>query len=144
QDEANPVIASFGVLSEVKGLATLIDAFVLVALERPGARLILAGPADGDEGERWRRYAEEAGVGDRVEITGHLEYLEYEELLATATVAVQLRTTTNGEASGAICDCLGAGLPTIATALGWTTELPGDVIVRVPFDLTPAALGAAL
>ena len=46
-----PVIASFGVLSEVKGLATLIDAFAVVAASRPGARLILAGPAD-DAGAR--------------------------------------------------------------------------------------------
>jgi glycosyltransferase involved in cell wall biosynthesis len=143
-DPARPVIASFGVLSEVKGLATLIDAFALVAADRPGARLVLVGPADGTEGERWRSYAEQAGVGGAVEITGHVGHEEYERLLATVTVAVQLRTMTNGEASAAIGDCLGASIPTIATGLGWTTELPGDVLVRVPPDVTPAVLGDAI
>jgi glycosyltransferase involved in cell wall biosynthesis len=143
-DPEHPMIASFGVLSEVKGLAALIDAFALVALRRPGARLVLAGPAEGSEGERWRRHAEAAGVGDKVRITGHLEHDEYESLLAEATVAVQLRTITNGEASGAVCDCLGAGVPTIVTELGWTTELPEAVVERVPPDTTPAFLGGAI
>lgn len=137
-----PVIASFGVLSEVKGLEALINAFALI--ERKDARLVLAGPAEGPEGERWRAHAEAAGVGDRVEITGHVGHERFEELLATSTLAVQLRTTTNGEASGAVCDCLGAGLPTIVTELGWTTELPDDVVERVPTDVTPAVLAAAI
>jgi glycosyltransferase involved in cell wall biosynthesis len=144
EDPERPVIASFGVLSEVKGLATLIDAFSLLAADRPGARLVLAGPADEPEQERWRRHAEEAGVSEQVEIPGHVDFAEYERLLGSATVAVQLRTTTNGEASAAVCDCLGAGVPTIATELGWTTELPAEVLDRVPPDTTPVVLGAAI
>lgn len=143
-DGVAPVIASFGVLSEVKGLATLIDAFALVEAERPGARLVLAGPADHGEDERWRTHAAAVGVGHAVEITGHVPHDEYEELLASVTVAVQLRTTTNGEASAAVCDCLGAGVPTVATALGWTTELPDDALELVPPDSTPALLAAKL
>jgi glycosyltransferase involved in cell wall biosynthesis len=138
------LIASFGVLSEVKGLATLIDAFALLARERPQARLVLAGPADGGEHERWRAHAAAAGIGDRVEITGHLPFEQYEGLLARATVAVQLRTTTNGEASAAVADCLGAGVPTVATDLGWATELPREVFVPVTRDTTAALLAGTL
>jgi glycosyltransferase involved in cell wall biosynthesis len=139
-----PVIASFGVVSEVKGLATLIDAFAVVAASRPGARLILAGPADAPELERWRRYAADAGVGSQVQIPGFVEPDDYKRLLAEATIAVQLRLVTQGEASAAVTDCLGAGVPTLATDLGWATELPDGVVERVPVDVTPAALGGTL
>jgi glycosyltransferase involved in cell wall biosynthesis len=141
---ARPVIASFGVLSEVKGLATLIDGFALVAATRPGATLVLAGPADPAELDRWTRYADEAGVGEQVEIPGFVEDAGYERLLAHATLAVQMRTVTQGEASAAVADCMGAGLPTIVTDLGWAQELPSGVVERVPVDVTPAALAATL
>ena len=59
-------------------------------------------------------------------------------------MAVQLRLVTQGEASAAVCDCLAAGLPTVATDLGWVTELPDDVVERVAPDVTPVSLGATL
>ena len=40
--------------------------------------LVLVGPADGPELERWRAHAERAGVSDRVEIPGHVQHDEYE------------------------------------------------------------------
>ena len=43
-----------------------------------------------------------------------------------ADLAVQLRSVSNGEASGATADCLAAGVPTIVTDLGWSGELPAD------------------
>jgi glycosyltransferase involved in cell wall biosynthesis len=144
EDPARPTIVSFGVLSEVKGLATLIDAFARLAPERPGARLVLAGPAEVHERERWLRHAADAGVADQVEIPGYLDYENYERLLAAATLAAQLRTVTNGEASGAVCDCLGAGVPTLVTDLGWATELPADVAVRVPSGTPPATLASII
>jgi glycosyltransferase involved in cell wall biosynthesis len=139
-DPGSPHVASFGVLSEVKGLATLLTAFALVAAERPGARLTLLGPAEPQEAERWRRRAEELGVADRVRICGFAPSQAYEELLQDADVAVQLRTITNGEASAAVCDCLGADLPTIVTDLGWAGELPPDAVARVPVDVSASRL----
>ncbi len=45
----------------------------------PGARLVIAGPPDTpDDAQRLRRIAEEAGVGDRVQL--HLRFLMREEL----------------------------------------------------------------
>ena len=128
----------------MKGLATLLDAFAVLAAERPRARLILAGPGDPGDVEAWRRYAEEAGVADRVTLTGFVDELAYERLLAEASLGVQLRTVTNGEASGTICDCLGAALATVATDVGWVAELPHDVVVRVAHDVTPGVLAAEL
>lgn len=136
----HPRIASFGVLSEVKGLAALLEAFALVRRDRPGARLTLMGPSDPGEVTRWRDFAFELGVGDSVDIPGFGAADDYEQLLRDADVAVQLRTITNGEASAAVSDCLGAGLPTIVTGMGWADELPDDALVRVPLDSSPARL----
>jgi len=143
-DPTAPIIASFGVLSEVKGLATLLDAFALVASDRPGARLTLLGPADEPELTRWRSRADDLGIGGQVSIPGYGDAQTYEDLLRDATVAVQLRTITNGEASAAVCDCLGAGLPTIVTGLGWADELPADAVARVPIDVSAIRLAGEI
>ena len=53
---------------------------------------------------------------------------------------MQLRNASNGEASGAVCECLSSGVPTIATAHGWFAELPDGVVEVVPRDVPTSAL----
>jgi glycosyltransferase involved in cell wall biosynthesis len=137
---AAPLIVSMGVVNEVKGLASLISAFALVAAERPAARLVIAGATDEAESRRWRTYAREHAPGAEIEIPGHVDSERYVELLREADLAVQLRLVTNGEASAAIADCLAAGLATLVTDLGWAGELPPEVVSRVPLNMEPAAL----
>jgi glycosyltransferase involved in cell wall biosynthesis len=142
--EREPLVVSLGVLDEVKGLAVLIEAFALVAKRHPTARLCLAGPAYRGVADHWRARARDFGVDDRVDIPGFLEASDYGRLLGEAAVAVQLRLMSNGEASAAVADALGAGLPTIATGHGWTLELPSDALVRVPRDVAAAVLAAEI
>jgi glycosyltransferase involved in cell wall biosynthesis len=127
----DPLVVSVGVLSEVKGLTELIAAIALVAERHPTVRLVLAGPADETERERWRRFARDVAPGVNVEIPGHVEPEVYAQLLREASVAVQLRTISNGEASAAVADCLSAGTPTIATDIGWVSELPSNVLSKL-------------
>jgi glycosyltransferase involved in cell wall biosynthesis len=127
-----PLVISVGVVSEVKGLADLIEAFALLAERHPEARLVIAGPAEKQELERWRGYAREHAPAADVQIPGHLSEELFHELLVSADIAVQLRTVSNGEASAAVADCLSAGLPTIVSALGWAAELPDGVVEKVP------------
>jgi len=128
----DPLLVSIGVVSEVKGLATLIDAFALLAESLQHARLVIAGPGEEAELERWRAYARDHAPGADVKVTGHLPQATLREMLGSADLAVQLRTVSNGEASAAVADCLSAGLPTIVNALGWAAELPDDVVEHVP------------
>lgn len=129
---AEPLVISVGVLSEVKGLATLIEAFAVLSARIPAARLVIAGPGHEHEQERWRDHAREHAPDASVEIAGHLSEARFGELLDSAALAVQLRTVSNGEASAAVADCLSAGLATMVTALGWAAELPDGVVERVP------------
>jgi glycosyltransferase involved in cell wall biosynthesis len=137
---ASPLIVSMGVVNEVKGIASLISAFAIVAAERPAARLVVAGPTDDAESRRWHDYAREHAPGANIEIPGHVDAERYRSLLREADLAIQLRLVANGEASAAIADCLSAGLPTLVTDVGWAGELPSDAVAHVALGIEPAAL----
>jgi glycosyltransferase involved in cell wall biosynthesis len=142
--ESAPLIVSVGYVSEVKGVATLIDAFAVLAARLPGARLVVAGPMEGGEGPRWRAYAAERASGLDVQLPGEVSDEAYAALLRQADLAVQLRLISNGEASAAVADCLAAGLPTIVTNLGWTGDLPATAVAKVPVDVTAEQLADLL
>jgi glycosyltransferase involved in cell wall biosynthesis len=138
---SSPLIVTLGFVHEVKGVAALIDGFGLLAEHMPTARLMIVGPfADPDGSERWHRYASEHAPDANVELPGEVSKERYAELLRTADLAVQLRLVSNGEASAAVADCLASGLPTIVTDLAWTSELPSDVVEKVPLSAGPHQL----
>ena len=140
-----PVIGTFGLVAEVKQVEKVVNAFALLAKRRPEPVLTLVGPPVG-EAER-RRYAEQAerlGVADRVEITGELSDAEFRARIGAATIGVQLRSVSNGESAGSVADCLAAGVPTVATALGGVRELPDDLLVKVERDVSAEALADTL
>ncbi len=139
-----PTLVSVGVVSEVKGLARLITAISLLAEQDPRVRLIIAGPGEESEIARWRDFAAEVAAGVDIKVTGHLSAEDYANLLARADLAVQLRTISHGEASAAVGDCLSAGLPTVVTDLGWSSELPPGAVSRVPLDVAPTVLATRL
>jgi glycosyltransferase involved in cell wall biosynthesis len=139
-----PVIVSVGVVSEVKGLANLISAVALLASERKRLRLVVAGPGERVELHRWRSVAANLAPAVDIQITGHLSAEQYKQLLWEADVAVQLRTVSNGEASAAVADCLAAALPTVATDLGWASELPDDAVSLIAADASPTTLAERL
>ena len=64
-----------------------------------------------------------------VRLHGRAEKSEYWEILRAADLAVQLRSGFNAGASGAVSDCIAAGVPVIVTGIGWSTELPPDVVL---------------
>jgi glycosyltransferase involved in cell wall biosynthesis len=140
----SPLIVSMGVVSEVKGLVNLITAISLVANKRKGTRLVIAGPGEEDELQRWRDFARETAPGVDVEVTGHVSTERYAEMLRNADLAVQLRTLSNGEASAAVGDCLAAGLPTVASEIGWASELPTEAVSLVAIDAAPTLLADRL
>lgn len=144
--EAAPLVVSFGVLNPLKQGPLLVDAFASAAdaAETAAARLAFVGPASDDDVAAVRRAAADAGVAERVDVVGAVDEATYRSWLARAWVAVQLRTTTNGESSAAIGDCLAASLPTVVTAIGANRALPPGAVVAVPADVTADALGREL
>ena len=139
----DPLIGCFGFLNMNKRVPELLRAFAALRRERPGARLLLVGAA----GERFdvQRRLERLGLTEGVE---RLDYVPEERmwsLMAACDVLVNLRYPTMGETSGSVIRALSLGKPLVVSDVGWFSELPDDVVLKVPVDEHEVAtLGAAL
>ncbi len=139
-----PLVVHMGVVGEIKGIAVLIEAFAQVAARHPGAKLLLAGPVDDAAIAHWRSFAAREAPSATIELLGRVSVERWQDLLAAADVAVQLRVVSNGEASAAVCDCIAAGVPTVVTDLGWMSELPESAVARVAPGVAPAVLAGQI
>ncbi|MGH9121621.1 MAG: glycosyltransferase family protein, partial [Acidimicrobiales bacterium] len=79
----------------------------------------------------------------RVELTGWVSDADYVGWVERASLAVQLRASTNGETSGAVAECLAAGLATVVSDQGPAHELP-DCVAKLPSAGGPEQLAALL
>ena len=136
-----PVLVSLGMVAPVKATELLIS--MLAALRSSGsdARLVFVGPVDDGYRDHLQRHVDATGVTAHVEFTNRVSDDGYRDWLATATLAVQLRLTTNGESSAAVTDCLSAGLP-VVTNVHAASELPDGTVSLVPWDVDPSHLAA--
>jgi glycosyltransferase involved in cell wall biosynthesis len=134
------IIASFGHVVWTKMPERLLQAFVQIAGERPDVDLAFVGQlAEHDPlSPAMRRTIREAGLSNRVRITGYTSSEEYRLWLQAADLAVQLRTNTRGETSGAALDCLASGVPLVVNAHGSLAELPLDAVAHLT-ETAPAA-----
>jgi glycosyltransferase involved in cell wall biosynthesis len=82
--------------------------------------------------------------GDQVVVTEHVDDDEFDQWLRRASIAVQLRASTNGESSGVVANALARGTPLVVTDIGAMAELPDEVALRVPVDITPQRLADTL
>ena len=55
-------------------------------------------------------------------------------LMAACDVLVNLRSPTMGETSGAVIRGLSLGKPMLVSDVGWFSELPDDVALKIPVD----------
>ena len=123
----------------------LLAVETISALNRSGAaRLVFAGHAPADLVVEVRRYAEELGVADQVEITGHLERDAYENRIASARAGLVLRADHHGEMSAVIADFQSRGIPVVTTlpsagpgGLGLNVLAPGCTAAQLSAALAP-------
>ena len=141
-DGAGPLIVTYGVVSMAsKRMDMLLTAFRELAAELPSAHLAIVGAIDDADRETIEAAAARSGLASRVTVRGSVGTDEYWATLGKADLAVQLRTGSNGgEASGAVCDCIAARVPTIVSDIGWFAEVPEPVVLRVPADGDAATL----
>jgi glycosyltransferase involved in cell wall biosynthesis len=143
----DPLIGCFGFLNMNKRIPELLEAFAAFRRERPGARLLLVGAA----GERFdvQRRLERLGLTEGVT---RLDYVPEDglwALMAACDALVNLRYPTMGETSGSVIRALSLGKPLIVSDVGWFSELPDGVALKVPVDeyeveVLAAALGLAV
>jgi glycosyltransferase involved in cell wall biosynthesis len=117
------VVASFGHLNPAKRVPQLLEGFALLRQRVPEALLVLVGSF---------------APGVRLDVPDgalHYDYVPEERLwslLAATDVCVSLRFPTMGETSGIAVRALEAGRPQVVSDVGWFSELPDDVALKVP------------
>lgn len=139
------LVCAFGIIGPHKLNDRLFSAFGEARLSQAKAsRLLFVGTGDLSYIEKLRHSAEEKGCLHQVSVTGWVSQRDYQQYLAAADLAVQLRTDSRGETSGAVLDCLKYGVPTIVNACGSLAELDAEVVCRLPAAFSDAELTAAL
>jgi glycosyltransferase involved in cell wall biosynthesis len=140
-----PMIVTLGMVSSVaKQMPLLLAGFARVVATMPDARLEVVGEIAGEERERLSTMLVELGIEGSAGVRGRAEKEEYWDALQSADLAVQLRSPFNAGASGAVSDCIAARVPVIVTGIGWSTELPPDVVLSVPEECSPDGLAGQM
>jgi glycosyltransferase involved in cell wall biosynthesis len=127
----SPLVGSFGHINENKRMPQLLEAFAALRRTRHGARLLVVGSE-----------APGFDLAGRIERTGldatgviREPYVEEERLwslMAACDAIVLLRAPTMGETSGAAIRALSLGKPLVVSDVGWFSELPDDVAIKIP------------
>lgn len=137
-----PLVLYHGRLSEKKGLDILIDAFALLRVELPDARLAIVGPDDEALSRPLAEQARRLGVADAVVFTGMLRDARLASALAAADVWAM---PSHGENFGiAVVEALAAGLPVVTSPY---VNIAGEIAnagAGVIADLTAEAFAQAI
>jgi glycosyltransferase involved in cell wall biosynthesis len=124
----SPLIGSMGFQTPIKRTEQ-----VIAALGRPemeGAHLLIAGEVS--PVLDFAAVAQDAGVGDRIHVTGFLDFDEFEQAIAACDICVNLRYPTAGETSASLLRVLAVGRPAIVSDYAHSAELPDQVAIKIP------------
>ncbi|HEY8774840.1 MAG TPA: glycosyltransferase family 4 protein [Gaiellaceae bacterium] len=121
-----PLFGCFGNLTDGKRIPQLLRAFEQVRGRHPAARLLLVGAASA----RLRSLELPEGVLRE----DYVDEQRLWSLMAACDAIVSLRWPTMGETSGTAIRALGLGKPLVVSDVGWFSELPGEVALKVPVD----------
>jgi glycosyltransferase involved in cell wall biosynthesis len=124
--EGDPLFGCFGHLNDSKRIPQLLAAFARVRASRPGARLLLVGALSSR--------LTGLDLPEGVIREGYVTEERLWSLMAACGAIVSLRSPTMGETSGSAVRALSLGKPLVVSDVGWFSELPEAVAVKVPVD----------
>jgi glycosyltransferase involved in cell wall biosynthesis len=128
-----PTVGCFGVVNSSKRIPELLRAFAGIRERHPAATLLLVGPTS--PGFDLDRRLQRLGLaGEGLVREDWVDERRLWALMAGVDICVNLRHPTMGETSGSVIRSLSLGKPLVVSDVGWFSELPGDVAVKVPVD----------
>jgi glycosyltransferase involved in cell wall biosynthesis len=139
-----PVIGCFGVVNASKRIPQLLTATAKVREARPDVTLLLVGTTS--PGFDLERRLQRLGLAEEGLVReGWTDEARLWSLMAGADIAVNLRHPTMGETSGSVIRALSLGKPLVVSDVGWFSELPDKVALKIPtgddeVDVLSAAL----
>jgi glycosyltransferase involved in cell wall biosynthesis len=135
------LIITLGMVTQAKKPKALVDAVNILRQWGLDAHLRFVGDAGSWEAELRERSADSAGISFSA---GWTTEEEYRDCLQAADYAIQLRTHRFGGLSGAVGDCIAAGLPTVVNDdLASAFDSPSYVL-RVSDELDPREIANTL
>lgn len=140
------LVCCFGILGPLKLNHVILDAWLALPpnLARK-ARLVFVGASHDPRYDAELKATIAAHENGRtVSVTDYVEQTTYRSYLAAADIGIQLRSSSRGETSAAVLDCLANAIPTIVNAHGSMAELPADVVLQLSDEVTAPAVGQAL
>jgi glycosyltransferase involved in cell wall biosynthesis len=127
------VLGCFGVVNASKRIPELLRATAAVRKQHPELTLLLVGPTS--PGFDLDRRVQRLGLDDAGLVReGWVDETRLWALMAGSDVLVNLRHPTMGETSGSVIRGLSLGKPLVVSDVGWFSELPDDVALKVPPD----------
>ncbi|SEG72891.1 Glycosyltransferase involved in cell wall bisynthesis [Methylobacterium sp. 190mf] len=142
-DDDEILICSFGMIGSTKLNHEAAKAFNLINATGRKLSLYFVGPApDGLYVNELKKIIDRSV--NKIIITGFVDELAYEQYLGAADLALQLRTRTRGETSGAVLDCMAYGLPTIVNEEGPLREYPDSCLMKLPASTDEDNIASAL
>jgi glycosyltransferase involved in cell wall biosynthesis len=127
------VVGCFGVVNASKRIPELLRAFARVRDRHPDTTLLLVGPTSA--GFDLDRRIQRLGLsGEGIVREDWVDEPRLWALMAGADVCVNLRHPTMGETSGSVIRSLSLGKPLVVSDVGWFSELPEGVTLKVPVD----------
>ncbi len=141
---AGTVVGCFGVVNASKRIPELLQATAAVRKAYPELALLLVGSTS--PGFDLDRRLTRLGLGDSGLVRhGWVDETRLWALMSGSDVLVNLRHPTMGETSGSVVRGLSLGKPLVVSDVGWFSELPDDVALKVaPDEDEVATLTAAL
>ncbi|MDD2794474.1 glycosyltransferase [Acidocella sp.] len=134
------LIVSFGFISRNKAIPAALHALALL----PGARLVFVGEPTPDT-PAFETLAAKLGLRGRVAFgQSFVPERDYRDYLLAADCALQLREGLPGNISGALQDCIAAGLPSVASHDLADNIAAPSYIKTVSDMLDPTEIAAAL
>lgn len=128
-----PTLGCFGVVNASKRIPELLRAFSGVRERHSDVTLLLVGPTS--PGFDLDRRLQRLGLTDGgIVREGWVDEKRLWALMAGVDACVNLRHPTMGETSGSVVRSLSLGKPLVVSDVGWFSELPGDVALKVPVD----------
>ncbi|NWF81970.1 MAG: glycosyltransferase [Chloroflexi bacterium] len=123
------LLASFGHINAWKRVEPALRALAALRAEGYPAHYALVGSVSPNYD--LAGLIARARLGDAVTVTGYLPREQFEAYVAAADICINLRHPTGGETSASLLRLLGAGRPTLVSAVGAFAELPPGVAAQV-------------
>lgn len=119
------VMASFGFVAPTKLNDVICRAINRLNSEGPAkAHYVMVGAGSYVDAFR----------SDYIRVTGYIDTNQYDDYLAACDLVLNLRYPTMGETSAAALRALRTGKPCVFNNVGWFTELPDNIAVKIEPD----------